>query len=144
MADDAGIDRQPLAGEGAHRRDQADEVLVEALARGLTYAAAGELARVSARTVRRRVSDATFATRVAQRRGERLGEVTGALAGLAERAVAALGDCLDAARPADRIRAANSVLSQLHHFSDAVDLEHRLREVEQTPGDTSGQGEAEG
>jgi hypothetical protein len=117
--------------EAAHRRRHHDEVLVEALADGMSYPAAGELANVSARTVRRRVSDPVFAARVQQRRGQRVGEVTGLLAGLARRAVATLAGCMDAERPSDRIRAAQAVLGELHRFRDQHDLEERLRLLEQ-------------
>jgi len=117
--------------EAVERRHHQDEVLVEALAEGLNYAAAGELAHVSARTVRRRMADCGFATAVSQRRSQRAGEVTGVLVGLARHAVATLEDCLDAERPADRIRAAQVVLSELHRFRDQFDLEERLRQVEE-------------
>jgi hypothetical protein len=73
-----------------------------------------------------------FATLVAQRRSQRVGEVTGVLAGLARRAVATLEDCLDAERPADRIRAAQVVLSELHRFRDQIDLEDRISRLENT------------
>lgn len=62
---------------------------------------------------------------------QRMGEVTGVLVRLAQRAVAALEQCLEADRPSDQIRAAQVVLGQLHRFRDQVDLEERLRELEQ-------------
>jgi hypothetical protein len=89
------------------------------------------LAHVSARTVRRRMSDPEFAARVHQRRGQRVGEVTGVLVGLARRAVATLEACMDAERPSDRIRAAQAVLGELHRFRDQHDLEDRLLLLEQ-------------
>jgi hypothetical protein len=118
-------------GEAVERRHRQDEVLVEGLAGGLDYAAAGELAHVSARTVRWRMADGGFAAAVSQRREQRVGEVTGVLGGLAGRAVATLEACLDVDRPADRIRAAQVVLSELRRFRDQVDLEQRLRQVEE-------------
>ena len=116
--------------EVAGRRGLGDEVLVEALAEGLSYSAAAELANVSPRTVRRRMAEAGFAMLVAQRRSQRVAEVTGVLTGLARRAVATLEDCLDAERPADRIRSAQVVLSELHRFRDQVDLEDRISRLE--------------
>jgi hypothetical protein len=118
--------------EVAGRRGLGDEVLIGALAEGLSYSAAAQLANVSPRTVRRRMAEDRFATLVAQRRSQRVGEVTGVLAGLARRAVATLEDCLDAERPADRIRAAQVVLSELHRFRDQVDLEDRISRLENT------------
>lgn len=117
--------------EAAQRRRHQDEVLVEALAEGISYSLAGELAQVSARTVRRRMSDLVFAAGVHQRRAQRVGEVTGVLVGLARRAVATLEECMDAERPSDRIRAAQAVLGELHRFRDQLDLEERLRLLEQ-------------
>lgn len=121
--------------ESGRRRQHQDEVLVEALAEGLSYVAAGQLARVSARTVRRRMSDGGLGALVAERRSQRAGQVTGVLVGLAGRAVATLGDCLAAERPADRIRAAQVVLSELHRFRDQVDLEERLCQLEAAADD---------
>ena len=118
-------------GEADRRRQHQDEVLVEALAEGLGYAAAGDLARVSARTVRRRMADGGFAALVSARRGQRVGEVTGVLVGLARRVVATLDACMDSERPVDRIRAAQGVLVELHRFRDQHDLEERLRLLEQ-------------
>lgn len=118
-------------GEAVRRRAHQDEILIEALADGLSYSAAGALAPVSARTVRRRMQSPEFAAAVHQRRAQRMGEVTGVLVRLAHRAVAALEECLDADRPSDQIRAAQVVLGQLHRFRDQVDLDERLRELEQ-------------
>ena len=121
----------PVEGESVRRRADQDDVLVEALAQGLDYAAAGELAHLSARTVRRRMARPSFAALVQQRRGQRVGELTGVLVGLAERAVATLRECMDADRPGDRIRAAQVVLGELHRFRDQCDVEDRLRQLEQ-------------
>ncbi len=120
-------------GEAVRRRAHQDEILIEALADGLSYSAAAALSRapVSARTVRRRMADPAFVAEVHQRRAQRVGEVTGMLVRLAHRAVAALDECLEADRPSDQIRAAEVVLGQLHRFRDQVDLEERLRELEQ-------------
>jgi hypothetical protein len=118
-------------GETVRRRAHQDEILIEALADGASYSAAAALAPVSTRTVRRRMASPEFAAAVQQRRAQRMGEVTGLLGRLAHRAVATLEECLEADRPSDQIRAAQVVLGQLHRFRDQVDLEERLRELEQ-------------
>jgi len=116
---------------GADRRGAADEVILQALAEGLTYGAAAQLAQVSARTVRRRMADPGFAVLVSQLRGQRVTEVTGVLVGVARRAVETLQDCLVSGRPSDRIRAAQVLLGELHRFRDQVDLEDRIRQLEE-------------
>jgi transposase len=122
----------------AGRRSHADEIVLEALAEGMNYTAAAELANVSARTVRRRMTDPAFAALVSMRRGQRVAEVTGVLVGLAGRAVATLQDCLDAERPADRIKAAQVVLWELHRFRDQIDFEERLRQLEDAAAESDG------
>jgi len=76
--------------EGTSRREAQDELIVEALAAGRSYGEAGELAGCSGRTVARRMGDAEFARRVADRRGERVVSVAGQLTSLGSEAVAAL------------------------------------------------------
>lgn len=133
MSSPDGVSVERDVGEAVRRRALQDEVLLEALADGLSYSAAAALspAPLSARTVRRRMGDPRFAAAVQQRRAQRMGEITGSLARLASRAVAALEECLEADRPSDQIRAAQVVLGQLHRFRDQVDLEERLRQLEQ-------------
>jgi hypothetical protein len=87
------------------------------------------------------MAEGRFATLVAQRRSERVAEVTSLLTGLARRAVGTLEDCLDAERPADRIRAAQVVLAELHRFRDQVDLEDRISRLESTAGSRNVEGE---
>lgn len=56
-----------------------DDMLVELLASGLTYEAAGTELGLSSRTVRRRMANAEFRHRVEQARGEVLQELSGLL-----------------------------------------------------------------
>ncbi len=139
MENDENPSVQREDGEAVQRRRHQDDVLVEALAEGMSYAPAAELAgHLSARSVRRRMSDPQFAALVYQRRGQRAAEITGVLVGLARRAVDTLADCLDAQRPADRIRAAQVVLGELHRFRDQLDLEERIRSLEEATFEAAG------
>ncbi len=124
------------------RRRADDEILIEALAEGRTYAAAAALTRGSARTVRRRMTDPDFAAAVSRRRAERVSEITGALVSLSARALRTLEECLDAERPGDRIRAAQVVLASVHRYREATEFEARLTELE--GASTSSAGKAGG
>lgn len=71
-----------------------DEVLIAALARGLTYRAAAEAAGVSRRTVARRMAEEAFAEEVAKVRGEYVSVVTGRLLEMAPAALDVLLELL--------------------------------------------------
>ena len=72
--------------ETERRRAAGDDVLLDALAAGLSYVEAGALAGVSARTARRRLTDPDFASHLARRRAARVSDVTGRLTVGSERA----------------------------------------------------------
>ena len=110
--------------------DDDDEALIEVLANGVTYAEAGPLVNRSERTVRRRMTDEAFATAVAERRRERLGELTGRLTGVATDAVAVLEACLTDELTGYRIRAAQTVLNMALRYRSAADLEARVDATE--------------
>ena len=117
--------------EDQQRRAAQDDILVEALASGHSYREAGELAGVNARTVARRMTDQEFVRRVSDRRGERVAEVTGKLVSASSDAVRVIHEqCLEAERPADRLRAAQLLLSLSVRFRHEHELEERLRAVE--------------
>jgi hypothetical protein len=100
-----------------------DEVLIAALAEGLTHAAAGELAGVSAKTVQRRMSNPEFAGAVGDGRRQRVRDVVGLLVGASQRAVQVLVEVLERGDPADQLRAARMVLeySGRYHREQVVD-----------------------
>lgn len=127
---------------GVTRRQAEDEMLIEALAEGRTYTAAAALTAGSARTVRRRMTDPDFAAQVSRRRAERVNEITGALVSLSTRALQTLEECLDAERPADRIRAAQVVLGSVHRYRETTEFEARLTELEAATTGASGRIEA--
>jgi hypothetical protein len=123
--------RPGLEGSAQPRGLQAaDEVVVEALANGASYTEAGDLGQMSARTVRRRMSDPAFAAEVARRRGERLGVVSGRLSRLAERALDVLEGALGSERASEALRAADMVLSLDRRYREQVDFAARLLAVE--------------
>ncbi len=127
---------------GRDRRRADDEILIEALAEGRTYAAASALSGGSARTVRRRMTDPEFAAAVSVRRAERVSEVTGALVSLSARAIQTLEECLNAERPSDRIRAAQVVLASVHRYREATEFEARLNELEVPSARSAGDSES--
>ena len=122
-------------------REQQDELLRDALATGLVYAAAGSVVGVSERTVRRRMSDPAFAAEVSTRRGEHVGAMAGQLVQAGIDAIAVLRDCLTATEDPVRLRAAHLVLSLGTQLRHAHELEERLTALEAQSGNP-GQPEA--
>lgn len=137
--DEASAAVLPTAPVPEPRLDAADELLIEALANGATYAEAGDLADVSARTVRRRMADPAFAAEVAKRRTERLSMVSGRLSLLAQHALDVLEQKLGSAHPGEALRAADMVLSLDRRYREQVDFAARLLAVEEglAPGRAS-------
>ena len=125
-----------MGNEADRRREASDEILLAALAAGRSYAAAGELAGVSARTVRRRMADAAFAAEEDSRCNERVLEITGGVLGMCDEALEVVRQCLRAERPADRLRAAQLTLSMALRFRGELDLERNLAAIEHTDPDT--------
>lgn len=123
----------PLS-EAESRRAAADELMLDALATGASYADAAAASGQSARTVRRRVADPGFAAELARRRSERVSHLTGQLVGLGPRAVAVLAEVLEAEAVADRLRAANLILGSLRRFRADGDIDARLAALELAAG----------
>jgi methylphosphotriester-DNA--protein-cysteine methyltransferase len=122
-------DATPTTGRAA-----LDGVLVAALARGLTYDAAADVAGCSPSTVDRRMRDPLFVQRVADARAERVERVADRLTALTEQAVDVLADLLT--NGSERVRA--SIAQRLPALAaeqrDAVHLAARLAAVEQRLG----------
>jgi hypothetical protein len=116
--------------EAERRRRDQDELIVESLAAGMSYAEAGDVANGSARTVARRMADPQFARRVSERRGERVNAITGQLTDVAVEAVGVIQSCFFAESDADRLRAANMALTLLMRFRHETELEGRVAELE--------------
>jgi transposase len=131
-------------GTSAQRRDAQDDVLIEALAHGLSYRDAGERAGVTSRTVQRRMDTPEFRARVSSRLTEVTSATTGRLTHAAEQAIDTLVEELrNGERSADRVRAASQLLGFGIRFRREHELEARLREVEARLGLGSGSGLAE-
>ena len=113
--------------EAARRRGEGDELLIKLLAAGwYDYATAGAMVGVSDRTVRRRVSDAGFAGRLALERAARREELASRLGDLERRAIDTVVEVLDSARPGDRLRAAGMILDQGLRLRAQVELDRRF------------------
>lgn len=120
-------------GDAVSARERQDELMRAALATGATYAAAGTVAGVSERTVRRRMGDPQFAAEVSVRRGEQVATVTGQLVTAGVDAVEALRECLRSDSEAVRLRAAHLILTVGTQLRHAHELEERLRALEARP-----------
>lgn len=116
--------------QGEARRLDVDEVIIAALAAGQTYAEAAAIAGVSARTVRRRMSEPEFAREVSTRRGEHMAVVTGQLLSAGPDAVAVLREALSCDQAPVRLRAAQLLLSLGAKSRAVTDWESRLAAVE--------------
>jgi hypothetical protein len=116
----------------AHRgRRNADEALAVALASGQTLRDAAGTAGVSERTATRRWADPVFRRRVAELRGELVGRSLGCLAdGMAE-AAGVLRQLLSAQSESVRLGAARSLLELGVKLRESVEIEERLRAVEE-------------
>lgn len=121
---------QRATSEGDDRRAAQDEVLVEALSTGMSYAEAGAVAEVSGRTVARRMTDPEFARRVAQQRGARVAELTGQLTAMGGEALAVIRTTMAEGTPSEQLRAAQLALSLLVRFRKDDEVETRVAEME--------------
>lgn len=116
--------------EAESRRDAQDDLIVESLAAGMSYAEVADLANCSARTVARRMADPGFARRVSERRGERVSAITGQLTDVGLEAVGVIQNCLHERSYVARLRAANMALTLLMRFRHETELERRVAELE--------------
>ncbi len=120
--------------EALSRREAQDELIVAALALGLSYQRVGEEAGCSARTVARRMDDPEFSRRVSKRRGEVVVEVAGRLTSLSGDAVGAIRGCLDDEDPRVRLAAAKTLLELAVKFRHAHDLAVGIAEIREHLG----------
>jgi len=116
--------------EAEQRRTSVDEALYAALLAGSSYSTAGELAGVSARTVRRRTTDPMFRSELARRRSLQTLELSGQIASLHRRAVDALSSSLDDESRAVRLRAAIAILNTGSRLRTEVKVEERMAATE--------------
>lgn len=88
----------------------ADELLIGALAQGLTHEAAAALAEVSSKTVQRRMAGAEFSQAVRDRRRQRVAQLVGQLIDASDRAITTVVEVLDSESAKDRLAAARTLL----------------------------------
>jgi hypothetical protein len=112
-------------------RTTRDDRLLLALACGASLAKAAQEAGVNERTVRRRMADQGFRTRLFQLRGETLERAGGALTAAALKAVTTLVALLEGSQPAAvRLGAARAVLDMALRVREMTELELRLKALE--------------
>jgi hypothetical protein len=110
----------------------ADAVLIAALAGGATTSEAAENARVSLRTVRRRVSDPTFLGRLQEARSELLAAALARVSASAGGAVATLVQLMGAAHPPTvRLGASKAILEYGIRLRAETELVNRLEAIEE-------------
>ena len=110
--------------------NRGDELLLAALASGLSAEEAAKRAGMSRRTVYRRLADPAFRRRLAGARDALVSEALGELAATATAAVATLRELLDARDERVRLGASRAVLEQLLRVREAVSLAERVAELE--------------
>jgi hypothetical protein len=108
-----------------------DVLLATALAAGTTCAEAAVQFKISPRTVKRRVADPAFRDLVVQVRAELFERVLGRMTERLTRATDAVAELLDAPEPHIRLRAARLLFHTAFRLRDAVDLDQRIRELEE-------------
>ena len=111
-----------------------DELKITALVQGRTHAEAAREARVSERTVRRRLQDPDIAARIQHGRDELTSAAAAKMAELYPRAIQTLGELLDDKAKEIRLRAAQSVLKIGPDFRARTEIEDRLRALEAEAG----------
>jgi hypothetical protein len=118
-----------VAGSG---RKNADEALALALAAGQTLRSAAEAAGVSERTATRRSGDPAFRRRVGELRADMVARSLGRMADGMSDAADVLRELLaPGTPPAVRLGAARSLLELGVKLRDSVELEARVRAVEE-------------
>lgn len=130
------------------QRDDADEILIAALATGRTVVGAGRQAGVSESTVRRRMADPEFARRVSDFRGQIVSGVVGRLLDLMGKAMDRLEVLVDDKDGKLALGAVREIFASGFKGHQLVDLQERLERIESRLGGAgnahSGEREAAG
>ena len=132
VAEEGAPHDEPARGsELARRRVASQEIAIEILGAGGSYAHAGQGAGRDRRTVGRWMTDPAFAARVSERRAEWVSQIAGELVAAGPDAVLAIRrEVVDAQRSSDRLKAAALLLTLGHRFREQNELDQRLRNVE--------------
>jgi hypothetical protein len=117
--------------DDSEAQDDADlyEVLIDPLAWGEHYEAAGRRIKRSARSVRRKMSDPKFARRVTERRAEMVSAGVGRLNQAVEYATEVIINALDTPNVGDRLRAARLILESGSRLTTRVEYERLIDEL---------------
>lgn len=107
-----------------------DRLIRSALVAGMTYPEAADWARVSSRTVRRRMAQPEFRAEVRARTGERLTQQAARLSEMGEQALTVLAGLLDHKNPVIQERSARAILTLGHRFRREVELVDRIEALE--------------
>lgn len=112
------------------RSRHGDDLLIGALASGVSVEVAAKMAGISIRTAYRRLSDPAFARRLTEARDELMRQTLAELIDSASEAVATLRGLLKS--PDDRVKlnAAKSTLDQLLRLRETLTLNERLVALE--------------
>jgi hypothetical protein len=121
---------EPTAETDGATHPDLDDLIKTALAVGDSYPEAAAVARTSARTVRRKMSDRAFADDVSARRAEYVSALTGRLMAAGPAALRVMLECLDSPNDAVRLRAAHMIVSTGVQLRATGELEARLAAVE--------------
>ncbi len=114
-----------------------DDLLLLALAKGLTVRSAAEQAGISEATAFRRLRDASFVAELNRVRGELWNSALGELTEASTRAVERLAMLIDEAESdAVRLSACKAVLELGGKLRDAIEFASRLERLENTNNDT--------
>ncbi|MEN6525867.1 MAG: hypothetical protein ABFD84_10480 [Candidatus Polarisedimenticolia bacterium] len=124
-----------MARSGALNRDA---LLAAALAAGATQDEAAEAARVSRRTLVRRLNDPAFRARLSDARGLLFREAADLAAGRSRLALETLRELLGPAQPpAVRLGAARALIETAARLREVVDLGARVEELERLAADAA-------
>src|SRR5262245_56416408 len=117
-----------------HARSRADEALALALASGATVPEAALQARVSVRTVFRRLADPAFRGRIQAHRDRMTDAALGKLTSTLTAAADTLKDLLSTEAPAVRLGAAKALLELGGiRLRESLELAERVAELERAP-----------
>jgi hypothetical protein len=113
--------------------------IVDALARGATYEAAGALIGRSARSVRRRMADEEFARKVRLRRREMVARSVGRLNAALDLAVDAVLGTLESSDEDVVLRAARLVFDKGSLLTDRLDVDDLVDKLQQRLAEPPGE-----
>lgn len=107
-----------------------DAVIIAALVSGATIDEAAKIAGISPRTVHRRLGSPEFKAALDEANFEVIRHAVSRISGACLRAVETQEDLLEAKSESVRLRAARSILSSAIKFHQTIELENRLRQIE--------------